>query len=335
MKNHQLILDRNRRRVKQCPCGGNNADGKFVPFKGHETKGYCHSCGKTFLPEQEEYILPQIVALPPVPTSYIDSNALAPFTGRNNYLATPFSTFLVSLFGEETARLLRFQYCLGTTEAGDMVFPLIDTSLRIRSAKVMRYKLIQDNAVYGQLNCKRDKTFNTWIHSILRLKDFHLRRCLFGLHLITEFSTRPLAIVESEKTALIASIYLPQFTWMATGGKGSLNELILDPVRNNQIVLFPDVNATEEWTAICKELSKRFNITVNRYLSNVTTRQEKELGLDLADFLIRYDHRTFGGAKKLHDQPQSAIVALRKLNDGTAEDAALVQLVNELGLELR
>ena len=31
--------------------------------------------------------------------------------------------------------------------------------------------------------------------------------------------TKPIALVESEKTALIASYYLPQFLWIASGGK--------------------------------------------------------------------------------------------------------------------
>ena len=47
----KLELDKKRFRVKHCPCGKDNKDGKFVPYVGHENKGYCHSCGETFLPE--------------------------------------------------------------------------------------------------------------------------------------------------------------------------------------------------------------------------------------------------------------------------------------------
>lgn len=33
-----------------CPCGKDNRDNKFAPFKGFTDKGYCHSCGETFFP---------------------------------------------------------------------------------------------------------------------------------------------------------------------------------------------------------------------------------------------------------------------------------------------
>ena len=46
-----LEFDKNRSRVKFCPCGKDNKDGKFVPYIGYENKGFCHSCGETFLPE--------------------------------------------------------------------------------------------------------------------------------------------------------------------------------------------------------------------------------------------------------------------------------------------
>ena len=50
-----LDFDSKKRfRVKICPCGKSNKDGKFVPYVGYENKGFCHSCGKTFIPINEE-----------------------------------------------------------------------------------------------------------------------------------------------------------------------------------------------------------------------------------------------------------------------------------------
>lgn len=52
----------------------------------------------------------------------------------------------------------------------------------------------------------------TWIHQINKQWDFVLQQCLFGLHLIKENKSKTVAIVESEKTAIImysyARIYL-------------------------------------------------------------------------------------------------------------------------------
>ena len=39
-------FDLNRSRVKLCPCGKRNRDGKFCPFKGSNNEGYCHSCSR-------------------------------------------------------------------------------------------------------------------------------------------------------------------------------------------------------------------------------------------------------------------------------------------------
>ena len=72
-----------------------------------------------------------------------------------------------------------------------------------------------------------------------------LSQCFFGEHLLQEDKTKHIALVESEKIALIASNYLPQFLWIATGGKnGCFNNKALSVLRNRDVVLFPDLRAT-------------------------------------------------------------------------------------------
>jgi hypothetical protein len=53
------------------------------------------------------------------------------------------------------------------------------------------------------------------------------------------------ALVESEKSALIASHFLPQYLWIATGGKnGAFNKEAMSVLKNRQVLLFPDLGAT-------------------------------------------------------------------------------------------
>ena len=56
----ELIFDKNRKRIKYCPCGKKNINGKFVPYVDYDNKGYCFSCDKTFLPKlnKDDYIKP-------------------------------------------------------------------------------------------------------------------------------------------------------------------------------------------------------------------------------------------------------------------------------------
>lgn len=52
-----------------------------------------------------------------------------------------------------------------------------------------------------------------------------MKQCLFGEHLLLQYPTKPVAIVESEKSALIASHFMPdlygwqQVAYMAVLGK--------------------------------------------------------------------------------------------------------------------
>ena len=48
--NNLKLNSKDRFKVKTCPCGKSNKDGKFVPFEGHTKFGFCHSCTETILP---------------------------------------------------------------------------------------------------------------------------------------------------------------------------------------------------------------------------------------------------------------------------------------------
>jgi hypothetical protein len=332
--NTKLKLDRNRKRVRTCPCGKSNKDLKFVPFVGYEDKGYCHSCNQTFLPEKENFFRPQVKTKPVErpKTTYLDKKLLSNYFKSENLNENNFYVFLKSLLGEERADVIRYAYFLGQTKRGATVFPLIDEKARIRSGKIMQYKLLDDKTVAGGLNAKRDKDGKIgWIHSALKIKGFVFEKCLFGLHLILDFPKRKIAVVESEKTAMICSVYMPDFTWMAIGGKG-LNIRNFEPIRQFPIMLFPDLNATEEWKETAHLWKGKFNITVSDYLESVATEQQKKDGLDIADFLIgNHPVTTIGPNRNKADT--TALSKLRELNQSnTVPDEHLQLLIDEMGL---
>jgi len=115
---------------------------------------------------------------------------------------------------------------------------------------------------------------------------------LFGEHLLID-KTKPVAIVESEKTAVIASVYLPQFIWVAVGSLTNLNTEKCIILKGRTVTLFPDLNGFEKWSIKAKELSQLANITVSNLLERKATECEKRQGLDLADYLLKYDYNEF------------------------------------------
>jgi hypothetical protein len=91
---------------------------------------------------------------------------------------------------------------------------------------------------------------------------------LFGLHrLKCEPKNKVIAIVESEKTAILMTVLIPQFLWMATGGMSMLNFDKYDCLFNRDILLYPDGNAFNLWSAKASEAKKEgFNVIVDDYL---------------------------------------------------------------------
>ena len=129
----------------------------------------------------------------------------------------------------------------------------------------------------------------TWVHSVLKLVDYNLKQCFFGEHLLIDYPYKPVAIVESEKTAIIASVYLPQFVWLACGSLTNLNAARCQVLRGRHVVLYPDLNCFEKWSSKGKELSFITRFVISDLLELRASETDKLKGLDVADYLVRYN----------------------------------------------
>lgn len=126
------------------------------------------------------------------------------------------------------------------------------------------------------------------VHFLIHKDGFRLKRCFFGEHLLTKDITKSVAIVESEKSALIVSSNLPQYLWIASGGKnGCFREENLSVLKGRNVVLFPDLGATDDWLARIATI-QRMGITVKLfdYLEKNATPEQRENRFDIADFLL-------------------------------------------------
>jgi len=195
-----------------------------------------------------------------------------------------FATFLNSIFGQKKTSELVARYFVGTSKKwpGANVFWQKDINNRARTGKIMLYDSETGKRV------KTPRNYFTWVHSALKLENFNIKQCLFGEHLLKE--NKPIALVESEKTAIIASAYLPKFTWLATGGMQNFSAERCKVLEGKTIVLYPDLNAVDDWTSRALEIEKttKVKFVISDLLQKHASREDIEDGLDLADFLIEH-----------------------------------------------
>lgn len=196
-----------------------------------------------------------------------------------HYTQNNFVLYLHTLLDEETVIQLVNRYRIGTSKhwKGATVFWQVDQQKRIRSGKIMLY-----NASTGK-RVKQPYNHITWAHKALKLANFSLQQCLFGEHLLSEEPTKIVAITESEKTAMIASAYLPEFLWLASGSLNNLTQDRCKPLADRPVVLFPDVGAYAMW----KEKGQQLGFQVSDLLERYTSEESKKQGYDLADYFIK------------------------------------------------
>ncbi|WP_304632671.1 DUF6371 domain-containing protein, partial [uncultured Muribaculum sp.] len=217
-------------------------------------------------------------------------------------------------------RLMK-DYRVGTSKhwPGSCVFWQTDINCDTRTGKVMLYDAATGKRVKEPFN------HVTWVHSLLRLPDFNLRQCFFGEHLLPMNRGKPVAIVESEKTALVAAYYLPEYVWLATGGKnGCFNADAVRVLRGCQVILYPDIGATDQWRQKLRLLrSLGIETSIFNFLEDVATDDERTAGLDIADYLLQIEPdqailqamiRKNPILQKLIDDLQCTLVSVERYN---------------------
>ncbi|MDD3688386.1 MAG: DUF6371 domain-containing protein [Bacteroidales bacterium] len=228
-------------------------------------------------------LIPDIIFNPTVSFSE-DINKIA---NRNNFVK-----FLINHFGHVTAEFLVKKYFIGSSDKLPFktIFWQIDKDFDVRTGKIMLYDKNTGNRI------KNVSGAFSWIHAKFKISDFTLKQCLFGEHLLSyqENKRKIVAIVESEKTAIIASVYFPNMIWLATGGIHNLQVEKFKVLKNRKIILYPDLNAFVKWSEKAMGLKSIASaLKVSNVLELNADQSEKKLGLDLADYLLKFNHKEF------------------------------------------
>jgi hypothetical protein len=309
MNEHRYILEPYKGMNTRycCPnCGKGKTLSLYIDTETgehmHPSVGRCNresKCGYHYTPKQYfqdnnisfDATLPK--AYKPIPNQSKPASVIPVELFKSSLNPTAFEAnnlvkFLINLFGVKVASELVSRYFIATSKHwnGATVFWQIDTRGMIRTGKIMLYDSTTGKRVKEPFN------HISWAHKAVKQAEFELRQCLFGEHLLID-ETKPVAIVESEKTAIIASAYLPQFIWVAVGSLTNLNVEKCSILKGRTVNLFPDLNGFNKWSNKAKELSHLAIFTVSDLLERKATEAEKRQGFDIADYLIKFNYKDF------------------------------------------
>ncbi len=226
--------------------------------------------------QQEPRPRPVIKHKPTPPPDYIDLSIVQDSIYNRPYEGNALFAYLSGVCGVQSVLRAFRKYGVGTDKDGATIFWQWDERLRVHTGKIIHYKPDghRDHAKPPR-----------WAHNNIK-SGYNLQQCLFGAHLIYN-ETPKVAIVEAEKTAIVASIYLPDSIWLATGGLQNLQPEKFELLRGKDVILWPDLKATEKWQEKAEPLRRICRtVTISTDLEKIATDEQRAKGLDLADFLL-------------------------------------------------
>lgn len=163
---------------------------------------------------------------------------------------TPLYEYVRGLCGDASAMIAWIMYKVGR-DGTRTVFWQIAKDGTVRAGKSIPYG--KDGH-----RIKTDRYPANWLHKSRDWKGMfegeELQQCWFGEHLLNRRPDAPVAIVESEKTAVVMSIFSTKYVWLASGGSQGLKNTEKNKVlAGREVLLVPDHGQYWSWATIAKE----------------------------------------------------------------------------------
>ena len=220
----------------------------------------------------------------PVATCFIPPEIVIKSVRQDRH--SDFVTFLLSILDPIIVEDLVNDYQLGVTSHRDVIFFQLDINGSCRTGKIMKY----DPETGHRIKDENQPNRINWVHSLMKSSgqlpaDWQLTQCLFGEHLLRQYPKKVVALVESEKTAIICAGLMPRFLWLATGGKSQINDRLL-VLKGRTVVAFPDIDGYDEWERKIASYTG-LDIRINPVLQQNATKEDREAHIDIADWLLR------------------------------------------------
>ena len=315
----------------------------------HDNVGKCNresKCGYHYTPKQ--YFLDNPLSpspleragvrslTPPLWGGWVGSKPIEPprpiglipfhFVEKSSSYKSNFVRFLFDYFSDEQIRNAAENYALGATKSKEVIFWQIDITGKVRTGKIMQY-----NPGTGK-RIKHESGAIDWVHNKLKksrtlAEDFNLQQCFFGEHLLKIYPDKYIGIVESEKSAIIASCIVPDMIWLAAGNLNGLSIEKCQIMKGRDVMLYPDLGGFEKWSVRATQIKKQCEckICISTLLEDEATDTERANGLDIADYIINEIR-----SKKSVPEIQSHLSPV--LQSLINNNKALSILINELEL---
>lgn len=147
---------------------------------------------------------------------------------------------------------------------------------------------------------------DAWVSKMLKARDpegyyyHHFKMCFFGEHLLgiegaagaAQGALPAVALIESERSAVILSELFPQLTWLAWVEISNLTIDRFERLKGRQVILYPRASDTMEDYMYCYNVADlarqdyQLDITVSPILEDHTTPDQKARGIDLLNFIL-------------------------------------------------
>jgi hypothetical protein len=238
--------------------------------------------------------------------------------------------FLFQHFPKDKVENCIAKYQIGTSKLwkGATVFWQINNTGKVCTGKIM---------LFEESTCKRVKqpySHISWVHKKIGGQNYQLKQCLYGLHLINYNTAKDncntVGIVESEKTAIVMSLFLPNTVWMATGSKANFKLELLKPLKNKKIIVYPDKGEYTDWNCKTLELQK---LGFNVKCSSIVEDTNYDVGTDLADVYFYLENNKT--TKIILSDAEKKIAEIAKINPTIIDLIKAFDLIDDKGNGIR
>jgi hypothetical protein len=220
-----------------------------------------NNCGYHYHPNKEASFEPREVKEvkpPKVEQIYPDESITKPLIGRTKKAVSPLHVYAKSKT-ISADHMIKWGVYSDGDNGEKTAFVFQNRAGNICNIKYFKYKA----------DGHRDKDFNSYslkqpkpvtIEGQQYIKKYFM--CLFGEHLLDPDKKKIVCVVESEKSAVLAAHYYPQFDWLACGSASGLsdgsNETAdkISPLRNRTIYWLCDADKAGRANSSIKNLKK-------------------------------------------------------------------------------